>query len=321
MKKIQLVLLFLSALLMACESEVKDTHENKIEKPYVTEFGKKVTFNDTSNTLYFKLDTARVQLLSEDLTAPARVVSSVVRNIAHKTYNLVIFSDPELTANFSIYLERLINIKTYNLNYQRANDLYINGAATGRELIEAQTMLNNEEAAIIENEAKFIQAGLDPEDFQSHKVGTAWIISDIPEDDINKIKSGGKCKIRFNSYENEYFNGVVENVGDVVDNTTRMVKLRIEIHNNTGKIKVGMFATVEFGVTEGSFLCVPDNAVVTVQGKDYVFVKKSANLFERVEVSAGQQIRNKVIIFSGLKPNDVVVTDGVMQLKGLSFGY
>ena len=82
-----------------------------------------------------------------------------------------------------------------------------------------------------------------------------------------------------------------------------------------------MYATANFGISEGKFLCVPKSSLVTVQSKNYVFIKKSDNEFERVEVSTGQQINDKIIVFSGLNQNDLVVVEGAIQLKGISFGY
>jgi cobalt-zinc-cadmium efflux system membrane fusion protein len=68
-------------------------------------------------------------------------------------------------------------------------------------------------------------------------------------------------------------------------------------------------------------LSVPNTSIVTVQGKNYVFVQKTDTQFERREIISGQQINNRIIIFSGLHVGDKVITKGAMQLKGLSFGY
>ena len=50
-------------------------------------------------------------------------------------------------------------------------------------------------------------------------------------------------------------------------------------------------------------------------------MKKSDNEFERREIQVGQQIGDRIIVFSGVKSDDQVAVKGVMQLKGLSFGY
>jgi multidrug efflux pump subunit AcrA (membrane-fusion protein) len=82
-----------------------------------------------------------------------------------------------------------------------------------------------------------------------------------------------------------------------------------------------MFGGAKFGLSEGKFLAVPREALVTVMGKDFVFVKKSELEFERRAVNTGQQAEGNVIVFDGVTEKDMVVIKGAMQLKGLSFGY
>ena len=106
-----------------------------------------------------------------------------------------------------------------------------------------------------------------------------------------------------------------------MDNVTRMVKLRIGVKDASSRLRAGMFATVRFGVSEGNSLSVPKAVMVTVQGKNYVFVKKNDTTFERREILAGAQVNNRVIVYRGLQEADAVVTTGTLQLKGISFGY
>lgn len=310
-------------VLVGCWGKQHHKEIIKIEKPSIRELGKYIDFptTDTVSLNYFKTEKARLENLSADFSAPARIVASVVKDLIGKQHNLILFSDPDLTANFSIYLERVVNIKTYQLNLDRVNDLFANGAATGKDVIEGQTLLYNEEAAIIENEARFLVAGLDANSLINAKPGTVWLICEVPEDQISKFHIGNVCTIKFQSYEEETFNGKIQDIGETVDNVTRMVKLRILINNPQGKLKSGMFATVFFGITEGTFLNVDKHSVVTVQGKDFVFVKTERHIFERREVITGQSISGRVIIFSGVKQGEEVVLEGAMQLKGLSFGF
>src|SRR5690606_25824629 len=148
-----------------------------------------------------------------------------------------------------------------------------------------------------------------------------FIICDIPENQISKIEEGQICNIAFTAFPNEKSTGKIDAVADMVDNITRMVKVRISINNATSKLKSGMFANISFGLSEGNFISISKTSLVTVQGKNYVFVKKSATECERKEIQRGQQIGDRVIVFNGLNDGDEIAVEGVMQLKGLSFGY
>lgn len=309
-------------IFISCESKTSNTSSQKTNtKPIIKENGRFVSFPLDSVTLnFFKTEVVKTENIEAEIKTPARVVATVMSS-EETNQNLILFDNADLTTNYTALLQHSINITQYKLNLERIKDLAKNGAATGKDLIDAQTQLANEQAAIIEHEAKLKLAGFNPEALRNAKANNVWVICDVPENQLEKIKIGSHCTALFTSYPNQPFLGKIENLGDVVDNITRMVKIRISIANTSGKLKAGMYAIANFGVSEGNFLSIPKSALITVQSKNYVFVKKSDNEFERKEVATGQQVNDKIIVFSGLNENDIVVVEGVIQLKGISFGY
>lgn len=103
---------------------------------------------------------------------------------------------------------------------------------------------------------------------------------------------------------------------------TRTVKVRIMITNSGYKLKPGMFANVKFPEdTAGDTVVVPFNAIVTVEGQNYVFVEESPHEFVRREVTLGISTTDRVNVIEGLSKGDRVVIQGAILLKGLSFGF
>jgi RND family efflux transporter MFP subunit len=153
------------------------------------------------------------------------------------------------------------------------------------------------------------------------KAGTAYIICEVPESQMSKIKKGDNCFVEFTSMPGNKFKARIDGIADIIDNVTRMIKVRINIDNSQSTLKLGMYGMVLFEVNEGNNISVSNSALITVQGKNYVFLKRSPVLYERMEVFVGPQINDRVIIYDGLKVSDQVVTKGIIQLKGLSFGY
>jgi len=318
--KTVLFILFISVL-FSCDRDGKLSKIPKTEKPFIRNQGQEIEFPRDSATLnYFQTYKAGKENITADFTAPARVIASVVTSDENESEDVILFDNPDLTATYSSFLQHEINIEQYKLALARTKDLHEHGSASGKELIEAKTALSNEHAAIIEQEAKLRSAGLRPEELKKAKPGEVWLICDIPENQIGKLKKGQTCRVSFNSFPGQTFKGIIDDLGEVVDNVTRMIKVRITVNNPEGNFRAGMFATVNFGIAEGNFIDIPKSSIVTVQGKDFVFIKKE-NVFVRTEVVSGQQVNDKVIIYSGLKDGDLVVTEGTMQLKGLSFGY
>ena len=322
MMKKKLAFLFLVFLCWSsCKTKESTALIVKDKKPIVTDGGKSIELSDSALVGYFKSEPVHISSVQAEFSAPARVIATIVKSVENTELNLVLFDNPDLTANYTAFLQHIININTFKVNLDRVKDLALNGAATGKEVIEAQTLLANERAAIIEDEAKLKLAGLDPEALKKAKVNSVWLICDIPETQIDNLKTGGTAKVQFSSFPEENFTGKIDDFGEVVDHITRMVKLRISIANPNSQLKAGMFATVQFGIKEGRYIAVPKEALVTVQGKNYVFVQKSGNGFDRREVMTGDQINNQILVFGGLAENESVAVTGVMQLKGLSFGF
>ncbi|WP_314519780.1 efflux RND transporter periplasmic adaptor subunit [Xanthocytophaga agilis] len=337
MKLQHLILIVVGCLwITACSKKSEKAPVQQVSRPQVKDGGQTIVFSNEKESDFFKGKVIESSSQRADLKAPARVVATVVRSDKNAGQNLVLFDNSDLTANYTQLLQhtiniqriRNVNIRQKRIELERAKDLQANGAASGKEVLEAQTALAmeetnlaNEKAAEIEHEAMLRLAGFQPEMLLNAKNGTVWMICEMPENQSGKVKEGDLCVVVFTSLPNQPYKGKVESIGNVVDNVTRMVKMRISIVNPDAQLRAGMFATVQFDVSEGNYISVPKEALVTVQGKDYVFVQKDKHTFERRPVMTGQQLGSSIIIYNGLAANDKVVTEGAMQLKGLSFGY
>lgn len=334
MKNTIYILSFL-VLASSCGSNENKPTE-KQTTPTVSNNGTTIVFPDTTTVSFFKTEKISSTTIEAELNAPAKIAATVLLSGEGASQNIVLFDNPELSGNYTQLIQHQINIsqiqniniKQKQIELERTKDLQLHGAATGQDLLNAQTALSmeqtnlaNEKTALIEHETKLKSGGFNPEILRKAKAGTAYIICDIPENQISKIKEGQSCDIVFTAFPSEKIIGKVDAVVDLLDNVTRMVKVRITIQNAANKFKAGMFATVSFGINEGNFITISKTSLVTVQGKSYVFVKKSANEFERREIQTGQQIGDRIIVFSGLNNEDEIAIEGVMQLKGLSFGY
>ncbi len=334
MKNIHLIVVSL-LMLSSCHRK-EPAAPQKAAVPAVVSQGQTISFNDEKTAAFFSTEKAGNSSIHADYKAVGKIGATISPSNTGASQNIVLFENPDLAGNYTQLMQHQINISQIeNINIrqkkielERTNDLQQHGAATGRDLLNAQmavsmeeTNLANERAALTEHEARLKAGGFDPVLLRRARAGTAYIICDMPENQIAKIKAGSTCKIGFTSFPDEAFTGRVEDIADMMDNTTRMVKVRISVNNSSSKLKAGMFADVSFGLSEGNFITVSKNSLVTVQGKNHVFVKKNPGEFERREVQTGQQIGDRIIVFSGLSNGEEVVTEGVMQLKGLSFGY
>jgi len=319
----------------ACTNQ--EEKQEKVDVPIVSNNGAFIQFKDSTLGNFFKTTPIQSGNYTADYVAPAKIAATVIASSVGSSQNIVLFDDANLASSYSalsqhqsnVHQIQQINIKQKEIELDRASDLLNHGAATGREVLEAQTALAmentnllNERAALIQYETDLKQGGFDPVELRNAPAGKVFVMCDIPENQIAYIHKGEICHISFAAFPEKIFDGKIEAVADVVDNITRMVKLRIGVTDTSNLLKAGMFAQVSFGLQQSSQdMTISNNALVTVDGKSYAFVKTGAGSFKRRSVTTGQQIGNRTVITAGLKPGEEVVIEGTIQLKGLSFGY
>ncbi len=320
MKKWSIV--FISLCIISCNGKKASEQVKQVSQPTVEDNGKKIILPDDPEELkFFGIEKARVENIAAQYKAPASVAVSIVQSSERSGRNTVLFDDTDLNAAYTQFLQHIININQYKVNLVRVKDLAEHGAATGKEVLDAETQLANEEAAITEQEGRLKLAALDPTKLRDPKSREAWLICEIPESQIAQVKTGMHCNVTFTAFGEEQYQAIVDGLGAGVDKVTRMIKVRVILGNTSNQLQVGMFANVSFLLREGNTISVPVSAVVNVQGKDYVFVKTSITTFERREILVGQQLDNRAVVLHGLAVNEEVVIKGTMQMKGISFGY
>ncbi|MCC6347292.1 MAG: efflux RND transporter periplasmic adaptor subunit [Nitrospirales bacterium] len=152
-------------------------------------------------------------------------------------------------------------------------------------------------------------------------LSTLWVLIDIYEKDIARLRSGMAVKVSVSAFPEREFKGTLSYIGDVVDEKTRTVKARVTVNNAGGLLKPGMFATVLVDAATArkeQVIAVPSGAVLIEGAARYVFVQTEPAAFKRKDVVVGRSLVNKVEITEGLKEGDAVVVKGAFTLKSES---
>ncbi len=78
----------------------------------------------------------------------------------------------------------------------------------------------------------------------------------------------------------------------------------------------GEFVTVLLqGVQPVSVLAIPRSAVLADQQGDYVFVVDAHNKAQQRRIQLGQSTPSTAVVTSGLKPGELVVSEGVQRVR------
>jgi cobalt-zinc-cadmium efflux system membrane fusion protein len=136
-----------------------------------------------------------------------------------------------------------------------------------------------------------------------------WILCDVYENDLANVQVGENAEIRLVAYPDKVLAGRISNIGPILDPSLRTAKVRIEVANPAGLLRVGMFVGATFhGQKKQRYAVMPASAILHLHDRDWVYVPAGNKKFRRVEVKAGPTLPDKMqLVFSGIEPGQEVV--------------
>jgi membrane fusion protein, copper/silver efflux system len=139
-------------------------------------------------------------------------------------------------------------------------------------------------------------------------LSTVWVEADVYEQDLRFVHTGGSAQVEIAAYPGESLDGRVAYVYPEVRADTRTTRVRIEIRNPDGRIKPGMYATVQIdGPVSARAVTVPRDAVMYSGTHAMVFVEEVPGTYTAREVRVGQEAAGRTQILSGLLAGERVV--------------
>jgi cobalt-zinc-cadmium efflux system membrane fusion protein len=286
--------------------------------------------------------------------ANGKVVDIKVRLGDHVTKGQLLLKvqSPDVTNAYDAYLKAVNDEQLTNKAYARTKDLYAHGAVSLGDVEQAETAEKDNLADLKATEEQLNTLGVNKDDPHSivsvfapisgvivaqnvtdaaatgvtyagnaaaltiADLSEVWIVCDVYENDIPKLQPGEVAQIRASAYPGRVLTGRVSDIGPVLDPNLRTAKVRIEVINPGGMLKLGMFTTATFqSNTRTSYAVVPASAILHLHDRDWVFVPAENNQFKRVEVSTGNMLPgNRQQVLSGIGPGQQVVSN-VLQLE------
>lgn len=136
----------------------------------------------------------------------------------------------------------------------------------------------------------------------------------LTQDQVLDVRPGRRAEVRVRSLSGEVFEGTVEYVGPRADDLTKTYPARIVLANRDRKMLAGMVAEVTIEADElTDVVAIDRDWVVERYGEPAVFVV-SDSLAVLSKVGLGRVVGDRVVVNSGLKPGDQIVTLGYDQL-------
>lgn len=152
-------------------------------------------------------------------------------------------------------------------------------------------------------------------------LSSVWVWLGVYEHDLPDLTSAAKSgalrvQVRVSSLPDRTFEGQIDLIGSTMDEDTRTVKIRAVLSNADGLLRPGMFcsANVVFETPE-RVIAVPKGALMSDEGKYFVFRTVRDGFALRTDVEPGRTFADSVEIKSGLKEGVQIVTEGAFVLK------
>jgi Cu(I)/Ag(I) efflux system membrane fusion protein len=141
-------------------------------------------------------------------------------------------------------------------------------------------------------------------------LSTVWAIVDFYEYEARDVQLGQDVALAVSSFPGRTFRGKVTYIYPQLDNATRTLRVRVEFPNPDFTLKPDMYANAELKIDYGRRLSIPQEAVLDSGAEQVVFVALEGGYFESRKVQLGDRVDDRVIVLSGLKAGEKIVTSG-----------
>jgi len=135
-----------------------------------------------------------------------------------------------------------------------------------------------------------------------------WLRAEVYENQLPWLDIGSSAEVTFAYMPGEAFSGRVRYIEPEVSPETRTVTLTLEVPNPSGRLRVGMFATVDFAPVEtADALTIPSQAVIRSGTRNIAVVDLGQGRFAPREVVLGAEADGYVEVVEGLSDGDRIV--------------
>lgn len=282
------------------------------------------------------------------------LVNVSVGDKVRRGQTLAVVKSADISGNYSDLSTAGNDMAIAKKQMENQQSLYANGIASEREMIEAKESYAKSATTVIKlknqiainggghtksngtynitapisgyvvekkiNQGGFIRADANDNLFTVGDVSDVWIVANVYETDIAKVKQGYAAQVTTLAYPDKVFTGVVSDVSNILDPVTKVMKLRVKLSNSDGLLKPEMFANIIItNKEEENDIAVSSKAITSENGKDYVIVYKDKCDLRVQEVQVLKTVGDKTYIKSGLHQGDKVIAGNqILLFKALT---
>ncbi len=209
---------------------------------------------------------------------------------------------------------------------QKMRLLHVNGTGSASQNFMLRAPLSGEVVSRALSPGMEVQGqysgGNVAELFTIGDIDEVWVMADVHEMDVGRVKVGQSVLAEVNAYPNETFPGTVKWISEVFDPTTHTERVRVSLPNHDRKLRPEMNATMTVTVDRHSSVAVSRSSIIRLGDVMVVYVSKGERTdgrtrFERRRVTLPPDVpvEGLVPVLTGVNIGDLVVEDGAILLS------
>jgi len=150
-------------------------------------------------------------------------------------------------------------------------------------------------------------------------LSTVWVVGDLYEPDFALVSVGSSAVVTTTAFPDAKIEGKVAYIDPQVRSDTRTARIRVEVPNPGQRLRLGMYAQLQVSTpgAKAQSILISRSAVQNVSDRTVVYVSdpQAGGRFIEREVRLGESSGDQVVVVSGLRKGDGVVTAGSFSLR------
>lgn len=307
-------------------------------------------------------DDSRVTHVFSPVTGKVIKIDAQLGDVVKKGQELAVIDSPDISVASSDVGKAQADLVAAQHDFDRQKDLYAQHAASQKDFEQAQDNFQKAQAEYQRARAKSslltagggssvnegyslrspidgtvmarnVSPGIEVagqygggtavELFTVGEVDRVWVIADVFEMDVGRVKVGQKAIVKLQPYPDKTFPCTIDYVSGALDPLTHTGKIRCSFDNSDGLLKPEMYATVSVSVDQRKALAIPRNALFRLGDQTVVFQENGTtpegkHKFDRLPVAVDEQEGSPWLpVQHGLNKGDIIVTNGAALISGM----
>ena len=149
-----------------------------------------------------------------------------------------------------------------------------------------------------------------------------WLDMSLPPAAASSLAPGSRVRFSVAAFPADTFQARVVSIAGALDPQTRALPVRAAVVSTRNRLRSAMFATVRLDAGARTVsVTVPTRAVMLLDGRQVVFVARplagpaAGARFEPRDITSNGEEGGVTRLLSGVKPGELVVTDGAFAVK------